>query len=183
MYRLAYDIPFSKLVLLLVVFFCVWCFAKERFQVPKKQIWKRLHLILLIICVALFLCVSLLNRVSVSCQPWPPVFWSYKLAFMEGSYDHFQEIYLNVLAFLFISLFALELFRSRKGKIAALFACVLLSVSVESMQYLFSVGLAETDDIISNMLGVILGALLNIYGFQLYHVSVQRIKRWINKKN
>ena len=85
--------------------------------------------------------------------------------------------------FLFISLFALELFQSKAGKIAVLFACVLLSVSVESMQYFFSLGLAETDDIISNMLGVILGALLNIYGFQLYHISVQRIKRWIHRKN
>lgn len=183
MYRLAYDIPVSKLVLLLVLFCCVWCFAKERFQVQKKQIWMELHLILLIICVALFLCVSLLNRRSVSGQQWPPLFWSYKLAFLKGSYDHFQEIYLNVLAFLFISLFALELFQSKAGKIAALFACVLLSVSVESMQYFFSLGLAETDDIISNILGVILGALLNIYGFQLYHISVQRIKRWIHRKN
>lgn len=168
---------------MLVVFCCVWCSTKERFQAQKQQIWKELHLILLMICVALFLCVSLLNRVSVSDQQWPPVFWSYKLAFIEGSYDHFQEIYLNVLAFLLISLFALELFQSRAGKCAVLFACVLLSVSVESMQYFFSLGLAETDDIISNILGVILGALLNLYGVQLYHISVQRIKRWIKKKS
>ena len=58
---------------------------------------------------------------------------------------------------------------SRWGRVAltTLFAC-LLSVGVEVTQYRFSLGMAETDDVICNTLGAFLGAcsLLIAYGVE-----------------
>ena len=58
---------------------------------------------------------------------------------------------------------------SRWGRVAltTLFGC-LLSVGVEYMQYHFSLGMAETDDVICNTLGTFLGAcsLLIAYGVE-----------------
>lgn len=182
MYRFAYNIPFSELVLLLAIFCLIWCFMKDQMNGRKPLLWKLSQCFLLIICLMLFLYVSLLRQTNTLEPQWPQIFWSYRLAFLKGSYDHFQEIYLNILSFFFISLFASELFCTRRGKVVAFFACVALSISVECTQYIFSLGLAEADDIISNVLGSLFGVLFNVYGYWLYRATIQVIKKWKNRK-
>ena len=183
MYRLAYNIPFGVIILLFIIFFIIWCSTKMLLKKKKRILWRDIQILLLIVCLTTFLSVAFLGRVDTLEQQWPQIFWSYLKVLLERNYDYFQEIYLNILSFWLIGLFASELFKNKTGKFTAFFACLVLSILVENLQYYFSLGLAEIDDIISNMLGSILGIISNIYGYQAYCIIIQVIGKWKNRRH
>ena len=177
MYRILYGIPLWELLIGLFLFYIVWCYAQV--SLSETKVWKISHvaLVLLWLCVSLY--VVLLSRSqgngSLNLEP----FWSYRLAFAEGSYDYFQQIYLNILAFYFFGLFAPELLKGNCRYLATVAGAIVLSAIIEYSQFRMDLGLAELDDVFSNTFGAVLGAAANWISHKYILRFVQVAKRWI----
>ena len=88
-------------------------------------------------------------------------FWSY-LAILEGKENFIPEIILNILVFVPIGLLLGCGFR-RISWWQVLATGLLMSTTIEVLQFVFNKGYAEVDDLIHNTLGCMIG-----YG--LYHI-------------
>lgn len=87
-------------------------------------------------------------------------FWSYKKALMEGKSFFQAEIIENIILFIPIGMALAALFRKGKALIICIIFSGVFSASIEIMQYLLKVGLAEFDDIFNNTMGAFLGYLV-----------------------
>ena len=173
MYRILYNIPFGAMCLWLLVFCAGWAWARKRLQAQK--VWKWCHFGVLLLWLAAVLYITLGERNpgggAVNLTP----LWSYRIAFFEGSFDYFQQIYLNVLAFFFFGLFAPEVLKGKWRFVPVVLLGIAISAGVEFMQFRLDLGLAEFDDVLSNALGTLFGVLTNRYVSRL----IQVMKIWI----
>lgn len=87
-------------------------------------------------------------------------FWSYKKAFIEGEKFFKYEILENIILFVPIGMALATLFRKGKAFLICLLFSAGFSISIEVMQYMLKVGLAELDDVFDNTLGALLGYLI-----------------------
>lgn len=175
MYRILYNVPLWLLCVGLIGLYTCWSYARQKLR--GYAMWRMGHGLVLLFWLGVSLQIVIFGRTpgsgGVNLEP----FWSYRIAFLEGSFDYFQEIYLNVLAFACLGLILPELFRVRYWVIVLLAA--VLSISIEYFQLALDVGLAEFDDIFSNTLGAVLGVLANSFS-EKYICAVIRVgKRWI----
>ena len=105
---------------------------------------------------AVIVYMTLLNRKAVSRKFMLIPFWSYR-RFFEGEY--FRSMIINNIL-LFIPLGTiLSRLRPRWSTAGIL---VVISVGIEILQYLLGRGLFETDDIISNSLGGLIGLTIGL---------------------
>ena len=173
MYRILYAIPFQVLLLGMLLFCVAWDWARKRLENHKA--WKWSHFAVLLLWFAAVLYMTLGERDpgggAVNLTP----LWSYRIAFLEGSFDYFQQIYLNILAFFFFGLFAPELLRGKWRFAAVVLMGIAISAGIEFLQFRLDLGLAEFDDVLSNTLGTLLGVLTNRYITGLIRVVTQWI--------
>lgn len=112
--------------------------------------------ILLEYIVLLVLYLTILNRDSGIRSLKLEPFWSYA-RWSEFEYRH--EILQNIIAFIPLGACLRGSFpRMRVWKIVAV--CCMFSIAIEATQYIFALGLCETDDVINNTLGGVIGSLL-----------------------
>lgn len=183
MFRFVYNIQFKDLILIVFMFCLFWCISKLKVANHSLKMWKQINFFFFLVIITIFIYFSLIERNKISLDQWPTILWSYKLAFIDQIYDYFQEIYLNILSFFFIGLFASELCENQHKLIIVLFLCVIFSISIEWLQYILEVGLAEIDDVISNFIGSILGVTFNFYGYKFYLKVYEEIRKWKRQKN
>ena len=122
-----------------------------------------------------------LKRIGVQIEqhPEPNLVAEYHRLF-HGDPEHWAFMFFNVLVFIPIG-FALSVFLSGAKRIGAKqnLGCValtafLLSLSIESLQWILRVGLFELTDMLLNTLGAFLGAVLAIAIRTLMGVSPQK---------
>lgn len=98
-------------------------------------------------------------------------FWNYDMVFSGGLNASFWEVILNIVLYMPIGYFLGYLFE--KHRVArTIFISVSLSVITEALQYFFHRGLCETNDVIHNTLGTIVG--LSLYVFFVNRVMKNR---------
>lgn len=86
-------------------------------------------------------------------------FWSYD-AIRNGQNDLLDENYMNILVFIPIGiLLTLAFEKWRWWKVVG--TGMLISIIIETMQLAFKQGMCETDDVIHNTLGCVIGYLLS----------------------
>ena len=152
-----YSRSFIEIVLLMIAMLAVWghigMFAGGR-------LWQKINALFAIVSVAIVLYTTILTRASGSTAVILTPFAT--LAAARHQPELYRELLMNV--FLFFPL-GLTLSNALPRKwhrwiriaLTALVGC-LLSVGVESAQYRYALGLAETDDVLCNTLGAFLGA-------------------------
>ncbi len=84
-------------------------------------------------------------------------FWSYK-AIREGRMDPLPENVMNVVVFIPVGLLLGMVFKGMTWW-KALLAGLTISVSIESLQFLFMRGFSEFDDVMHNTIGCLMGFL------------------------
>ena len=151
-------------VLFLLILFCVyWLFSvRAGDNIVAQRINRVIWTVVFIIYMAVLLWAALVSRSegytdSVNFSP----FYSYR--FMLGfynSFDVFKQIIDNILVFipfgvLFPAAFGIK--RSAKGYALVIVSGLLLSAAIETIQFVFSIGFSEVDDIINNTWGCIAG--------------------------
>lgn len=160
-----YCLPIEDAVILILLGTAVYSGLRRKFQ--QTQYWKAGIAILLLFWTAVILFGTVGHRTEGTglMEPILKPLYSYYLAFNGGSRELLRESFMNVVLFYPAGLLGCEVLpkgwnpAAKIAFIAILFA--LLSIGIESCQYLFVLGLAETDDVLHNTFGAVLGALVS----------------------
>ena len=83
-------------------------------------------------------------------------FWSYE-AIQDGRSELIAENLMNVVVFVPLGMMLGSLLRVKGSWLIALMVGMGISLSIEAMQFFFHRGFAETDDVMHNTLGCIVG--------------------------
>lgn len=106
-------------------------------------------------------------------------FWSYK-AIQEGRAELLPENIMNVVVFVPVGILLGSLLRVKGSWLIALLIGLGISVSIEAMQFFFHRGFAETDDVMHNTLGCLLGFM--VYGGWFMFKNIIKTKNNVRKK-
>jgi len=121
---------------------------------------RNVFFLLLIVYIFLMLCSTLIYRVprpnEIRLELTP--FWNYGEILSFKDPNDLLEVLLNILLYIPIG-FLLGCIFKDKCLVKVLTIGLCLSISVETLQFVLHRGLAETDDVIHNSLGCLLGYL------------------------
>lgn len=156
-----YVQPLWKIILIMVVLIVLW--ALIAWKVSQKgtwnNSWKNVNLGLFIVSIFFVTYTTVLSRSKGTSEICLIPFYSFVLAREQP--EIFRSMLMNVFLFvpfgLTLSQILPEQWRNGKRMIIAICAGLLLSCFVEGMQYMFSLGRAEIDDVLTNVLGTGIG--------------------------
>lgn len=159
-----YVLPLVPLVLSVIAALALWTWLRRplRRRMDREGLWQGAALALFLLWAASVIYITLLRRGEGNGEIILTPFWSYREVLSGRNRELLRADLMNVLLFLPGGLALGELAPAhwRRKKLAlALVLGMVLSVFVEAMQALFQLGLAETDDVIHNTLGCLLGSL------------------------
>ncbi len=129
--------------------------------------WRYSSALLLIEYIFLIYGVTVLfrNTIEPRGHNFTP-FWSYE-AIMDQKFLVMENI-MNVVVFIPVGLLLGALLRVKGSWLLTLLIGMGISISIETLQYVFKLGFAETDDVIHNSLGCLIGWLLCQAFYSLY---------------
>ena len=117
-------------------------------------------ILLLVEYVFLLFCSTVIFRTPGETRQYDFLpFWSYK-AIQEGRAELLPENVMNVVVFIPIGILLCSLLRVKGAWLITLIVGLGISVSIEALQCFFHRGFAETDDVMHNTIGCILGYML-----------------------
>ena len=157
MLYLVYRLSLFDVCLLMLLLLFGWTYCCARIE---RRACAGISFILFCLSMGMILFTTLLsrsaNRGAVVLQPFAA------FAAARQQPELYREMLMNVFLFFPLGLTLSNVLPqkwNRWGRIAltTLFAC-LLSAGIEYAQYRFALGMAETDDVICNTLGALLGA-------------------------
>lgn len=159
-YQLIYGKPLSSIVTAIIACVFVWGFiavvARKR---NKRTRWKMVNFCLVVMFVVFIIYFTVLSRQANSLDIQLIPFHSFIEAQMQP--ELYRTMLMNVFLFVPLGLtlpFAL-IDGMRNKVLLSVFCAMVLSTTVEIMQYVFHLGRVETDDIICNTLGTAIGTL------------------------
>ena len=122
-----------------------------------KRGWKKIIGLILIEYVFVIFCSTVIFRTAAdgNGHNFRP-FWSYE-AIQDGKLELLPENIMNVVVFVPVGILLGSLLRGKGSWLIALTVGMGISLSIEAMQYFFHRGVAETDDVMHNILGCVLG--------------------------
>ena len=150
----------------------IWCLS-EFFLYRKENLYRIVNLVLFVVYVCIVLTCTVLFRKqgynSVSLIPFTTLSRAFSNIIV------FKSVLLNILLFMPLTMFGCSGFDCiRKKRAWAIIAFGFgLSIMIETIQYVFSIGQTDIDDVIFNTLGLIAGYL--IYRFH-YQILLKRIQ-------
>lgn len=157
-----YCMDFHDVLILLAIFTVLFCIAQAKFR--KHRFWKPILFVVLISWASIVIGQTIIGRTSErTLEPvWQP-FQSYIDALKEGGQKELlRSNFMNVILFYPAGLLAGSILPERwKSSTKLLFVLTgfaVFSTMIEFFQYLYSLGLAQTDDVIHNALGALIGA-------------------------
>lgn len=158
MFRLIYTMPLYKICLVMVLLLVLW--AYYRAYLPKKLFWS-MNLCVLVVAVSAVLYLTVFSRkvgtYDIVLVPF------YALSEAKKEPERYRSMLMNVFLFFPLGMACANAFsdkmKMRRRVIISVVTGFALSTAVEYIQYRFSLGMAETDDVICNTLGALVGSL------------------------
>lgn len=131
-----------------------------------KTVLHKKRVLLLALYVIFIVYITLLSREPGDFREYNfQLFWSYQY-FFDKAQPQGQQIMGNILFFIPYGAFtfaaANRLNFKKRCMIAIVSACV-LSMGIETLQFIFKLGFAELDDVFDNTLGAAIGALFMLW--------------------
>ena len=158
MFRLIYTMPLYKVCLVMVLLLVLW--AYYRAYLPKKLFWS-MNLCVLVVAVSAVLYLTVFSR-KVGIYDVVLVPFS-ALSEAKKEPERYRSMLMNVFLFFPLGMACANAFydkmKMRRRVILVVAIGFALSMAVEYIQYRFSLGMAETDDVICNTLGAFVGSL------------------------
>lgn len=152
-----YSLPIRDAVLM--IFLATIVFGMLRARFGNSPYWRTGIPLLLVGWIAVIFLTTLGRRSAGSyiADPVLTPLYSYYRAISGGSQELYRANFMNMVLFYPAGFLGCSLLPKRWIPVVCTFA--LMSIGIEYVQYRFSMGLAEMDDVIHNTLGAILGAL------------------------
>lgn len=158
MFRLIYTMPLYKVCLVMVLLLVLW--AYYRAYLPKKLFWS-MNLCVLVVAVSAVLYLTVFSR-KVGIYDVVLVPFS-ALSEAKKEPERYRSMLMNVFLFFPLGMACANAFSDKMKVWHRVIVSVVigfaLSTAVEYIQYRFSLGMAETDDVICNTLGALVGSL------------------------
>lgn len=165
----------KTIVLLSLVVLSILCSVYKFLYQSKKQN-NFIVGIAFVLCVFIALYPSVFIRAGsetreLALEP----FRSLKLYFQTGYEEWIRVIVMNIAVFYPLGCVYACFNRNKKTKPWMFFVfAFLLSVVIEAVQYAFSLGVSETDDVINNTMGALLGYLITYLFYKLLNKSGEK---------
>lgn len=122
-----------------------------------KRGWRKIAGLILVGYVFVIYCSTVLFRTAADGNGHELTpFWSYE-AIGNGRSELLAENVMNVIVFIPIGMILGLLLRAKGPWLVTLAVGTGISVSIEAMQYVFHRGFAETDDVMHNTMGCLIG--------------------------
>ena len=162
-----YALPLKSVVIIIAVLMLYWICGGIVFGSDKsryRQVWINGNRILCIFAVMLIIKMTLFGRTAGSRELELRPF--YTLTTISYNNEAVRTMLMNVILFLPFGLTLPYVFAKMKNNYSRWMICILIgflmSVAIETIQYYFGLGRAETDDVICNTFGCILGVIANM---------------------
>ncbi len=159
MYYYIYSRPLQQVAWLMLVLVLFWAFAQMRWG-KKGSVWRVANSLLVVLALGVILLLTVFRERGDPGTLQLIPFYSFAMARVNREY--YREMLMNVLLFLPFGLSLSAIWPERIPVLRRFWLTVLvgcgLSFCVELSQFLFKLGLAETDDVLTNTLGTSLGA-------------------------
>lgn len=144
------------------------CFLALKTKLEKYRWWKLLLVAGLLLCLGAVIHTTLLNReAGTVSQVYLRPLASYRLMVTSGNREILRSNFMNVLLFYPAGLLGASLLPKKWPawcRVLLVFVLLtLLSAGIETLQYVKCVGQVETDDVLHNALGALLGSLCGIF--------------------
>lgn len=158
-----YTLNRKELLLLLSALIIIFTLASAKFQT--KVWWKCIMSVLLLAAAGYIFAITVFTRApgSVTSSVNFTPFYAYYTFFTGQNTEAMRTCIMNMILFAPLGLFAGDLFPKSfpiwKKVLCIVIPCCLLSIGVESLQYLRQCGEVELDDVINNTFGAFLGVL------------------------
>lgn len=102
-------------------------------------------------------------------------FWSWRLA-MQGDTGLKEEIILNFLMLIPVGIFLPILFSKRFKLRYGILLGIFISITIETCQFIWKCGLVETDDLIGNTCGCVIGCIATVI-YQKIYIKIQSLTK------
>ena len=158
MFHSIYIQPLWLIVLLIILIPCLWHFLAMLIMKYQNKLWCAINIVVLFLSTTVILYITLFGRHSTIKEIVSIPFYSFVEAQQQP--EMYRTMLMNV--FLFVPLgmslpFVLPV-RWKHTMIITVLLAFILSVGIESLQYILSIGRCEVDDVIMNMLGAFIGS-------------------------
>ena len=160
-----YCLPIWKTVAGLFLVLLLWCVLSHRCSRARSHlwIWKMVCGVAFLLWVIAILYVTLLSRSSGDGAVYLLPFHQLFSVLQGGNPEILRSAWMNVLLFVPLGMLLPELFPAdwplSRRLLAAALASQALSAGIELMQWRWTLGTAETDDVLANTLGAVIGVL------------------------
>lgn len=144
-----YGLKLSYIIAYMILGIILWSFLG--IHLSNKKIWKYLNVMLMLIGLYGILKYTVLGRHSSS-ERHQFIYWM-----DDRSGEFWREMLMNVFLYFPFGVAAANVLHSYKRSVIVAF---ILSVTIESWQYLAGTGVAQMTDVICNVGGVIIGGLV-----------------------
>ena len=149
-----YIMHFGNAVLIFGIIVLLWGWLN--WKLNKSRVWKYFNGVLTIVYTALIVYFTLISRNAFVNEVSLIPFSSFFQAQVES--EMYRSMFMNVMLFVPLGV-TLSSFGRKKYNIKIILAYTIsLSILIESGQYVFHLGRCETDDVIMNTLGAVLGS-------------------------
>lgn len=157
-YKLIYGKPLYHIIIVMTLCVVIWAFAAICMEKWKINIWRWINRIAFVITAVVILDITLFSRSEGSNEVILIPLHSFAEARIQP--EMYRTMLMNAFMFLPLGLtapFSLPQKTRRKAVITVLSVCI-FSTAIEFLQYQFSLGRCETDDVIMNTLGAAIGS-------------------------
>lgn len=107
------------------------------------------------------------------------LFWTFCYAWEKKSGLHWFYLIGNIAVFVPLGLLLPTSFKFCRRWYVTVLLGALLSLGIESAQYIWKLGLMEMDDIFHNTWGTVLGYCLFCWGYTVRYGQWRRVSRWL----
>ncbi len=164
-----YCMSIPSTVIILIVMCSLWSFLSlECDRIKKNKLWRSINIILFIVWLLCVLYMTVLTRGSVVKTSFVPFRFIIK-AIETGNEEFFRTGWMNILLFvpggMWLSYGIKK--QTKVKRVLQFIFLMLVSVIIEALQWYYQLGTVETDDVICNTLGAIIGVTSFIWAEKL----------------
>lgn len=169
MLHFIYTQPLSRVIIAMAIAIAIWGYARTKLYGKR---WNIANALLACGMVMAILCITIMGRTTGERTLILKPFASLTVARTQS--EAYRELLMNIFLFFPLGLTLSNALPQSWGRWRRIGLTVtiglLLSAGIEYTQYCFALGVAETDDVICNTLGVFIGStsLLIAHGIEKY---------------
>ena len=159
-----YCLSIKDAVLLVIVVSIVYLVLRH--CLGKKHLWRTMVALLFLVWIIVIVVATLADRTpgTTPAEPQLIPFHSYRAVLAGENKEILRSNLMNIMLFYPAGLLLFDVLPKSWNRLKCLFFDVgmlaIMSIVIELCQYCFALGIAETDDIIHNTTGALMGAIV-----------------------